>query len=58
MKDIVIKILKIAFTLLVGIMLLFFCIVIGLIFFSPDVSAGVKGIMLGFIFFIDMIKGE
>ena len=58
MKDIIIKILKIAGYLLFAITLLFLCIVTGLIFFSPDVNTGVKGVMLGFIFFMEMIKGE
>lgn len=58
MEDIIIKILKIAGILLFNIMLLIACIIVGWIFFIPNVGPFIKGLMLGFIFYIEMIKGE
>lgn len=56
MKDIIIKILKNTGFLLFNIMLLFICIIVGCIFFSPNIATGIKGIMLGIIFYMKTIE--
>lgn len=55
MKDIIIKILRIAGILLFNIILLLACILVGCIFFSPNEVNAFKGLMLGVIFYMIML---